>query len=486
MDYFFTSRDKVRRYGAAPDGTDFDGMRYVTRERALKDGTPFFLGSDMRPLEPHCSFFLDLAKTLKAKSLQDYTYDFLDFSDFLESLDPPSDVLSAVEDDLLAYREHCTEHRDEPMSPATWKRRRVTIGSFYDWAVDEAKLLVRRPYYRRPNGRDVLSWGATAALDVRHLTYEQWWFLDRVGLRGLLPDGTADPSFRSAHTLRDSAGGNLSITTGLRLREFRALLDIEVGPPRRDDTAKDVELQAIAKFGLPRTVEIQNEMLREIDWYRRTERAAMVRRASRNLLRRREEFFIVDDVDKRQMKLRGVEHGRRRTRNIKAMDADLRARTMIEGEHGLEPMALFVGRHGRMISNQRWEQIFLDAHARTLRIIEEHGLELEMPNQVRIHDLRHSFAIYMLELLTELLRKQDAEEFARSGRVPAYAADHQSRNPFLTVMRLLGHRRPESTMRYLTYKKKSNLLVAQAIREWNEQDVTYAELAARHGGRENG
>lgn len=255
MDYFFTSRDKVRRFGTAPDGIDLDGLRYVTRERALKDGTPFFLGSDMRPLEPHCSFFLDLAKTLKAKSLQDYTYDFLDFSDFLESLDPPSDVLSATEDDLLAYREHCTEHRDEPMSPATWKRRRVTIHNFYDWAVDEAKLLARRPYYRRPNGRDVLSWGSTAALDVRHLTYEQWRFLDHVGLRGLLPDGKADPSFRSSHTLRDSAVGNLSITTGLRLREFRALLDIEVGPPRRDGTAKEVELQAIAKFGLPRTVE---------------------------------------------------------------------------------------------------------------------------------------------------------------------------------------------------------------------------------------
>ncbi|MER5465452.1 hypothetical protein ABT010_33135 [Streptomyces sp. NPDC002668] len=290
---------KVRRFGAAPDGIDFDFLRYVTRERALKEGTPFFLGSDMRP-QPHCSFFLDLAKTLKAKSLQDYTYDFL------ESLDPPSDVLSATEDGLLAYREHCTEHRDEPMSPATWKRRRVTIHNFYDWAVDEAKLLARRPYYRRPNGRDVLSWGTTAALDVRHLTYEQWGFLDRVGLRGLLPDGTADPSFRSAHTLRDSAAGNLSITTGLRLREFRALLDIEVGPPRRDGTAKEVELQTIAKFGLPRTVEIQDATLREIDWYRRTERAAMVRRASRNLWRRREEFFVVDDVNTRQMKLRGV------------------------------------------------------------------------------------------------------------------------------------------------------------------------------------
>ncbi|MFD8621960.1 MULTISPECIES: hypothetical protein [unclassified Streptomyces] len=120
--------------------------------------------------------------------------------------------------------------------------------------------------YRRPNGRDVLSWGATAALDVRHLTYEQWRFLDRVGLRGLLPDGTADPSF------------------GPRTR--CATAPPAICPSRRDGTAKEVELEAIAKFGLPRTVEIQDATVREIDWYRRTERAATVRKASRNLWRR--------------------------------------------------------------------------------------------------------------------------------------------------------------------------------------------------------
>ncbi|MCX5165006.1 hypothetical protein OOK39_37955 [Streptomyces sp. NBC_00264] len=86
----------------------------------------------------------------------------------------------------------------------------------------------------------------------------------------------------------------------------------------------------------------------------------------------------------------------------------------------------------------------------------------------------------MLEQLTELLIAQDAEQFRLTGRTPAYAADHVSRNPFLTIMRLLGHRRPESTMRYLTYKRKTNLLVARAIRDWNEQDRTYADLAARH------
>ncbi|WP_327258545.1 MULTISPECIES: site-specific integrase [unclassified Streptomyces] len=174
MDYFFTSRVTTRRHHQAVPGVALDGAMYTSRSRALKDGTPFFLGADMRPLEPHCSFFYELAKTLEAKSLRDYTYDFLDLDDFLARLDPPSDLLSATEDDLIAYRDYCIEYRDEPMAPATWKRRRATINRFYDWAVDEARLLDRRPYYRKKNGRDILNWGATSELDVRHLTFEQW------------------------------------------------------------------------------------------------------------------------------------------------------------------------------------------------------------------------------------------------------------------------------------------------------------------------
>ncbi|MEU3226692.1 hypothetical protein ABZ695_26525 [Streptomyces sp. NPDC006976] len=46
----------------------------------------------------------------------------------------------ADEDDLIAYRDYCTEYRDEPMGPATWKRRRATINRFYDWALDEVAI----------------------------------------------------------------------------------------------------------------------------------------------------------------------------------------------------------------------------------------------------------------------------------------------------------------------------------------------------------
>ncbi|MEU2587977.1 hypothetical protein ABZ612_34870, partial [Streptomyces avermitilis] len=191
------------------------------------------------------------------------------------------------------------------------------------------------------------SWGATT-LDVRHLTWRQWNFLKQVGLRGYLPDGRVDRTFRGRSPLRDSAAPELSTTTGMRLQEFSCLLDIEVGPPRRDASPAEVQLQAIAKYGLPRGVMIQDPTLRELDMYRRTERAAQVRAAAKALWRRREDLFVVDDIDLRRMKLSGILDGRRRTFRVESMNADKRRRAVFEGDHGLEPMAMFVGRGGRM------------------------------------------------------------------------------------------------------------------------------------------
>lgn len=420
--------------------------------------------------------FPGAVEVAEAKSLEDYAYDALDLVDFLDQLPVPTDLLSAAEDDLVAYREDCTAHREAPDKPATWRRRRATINNFYDWAVQE-RLLERRPYFRRRGGRDVLAWGATTELDVRHLTWRQWRFLKQVGLRGYQPDGLIDPAFRVRSPLRNSAAAELAVTTGMRLREFSCLLDIEVGPPRRDPSPAEVLLQAIAKFGLPRVVAVQHATLQELDLYRRTERAPMVRASAKALGRRRHELFVVDDIGLRQMKLRGTLHGRRRTFRVEAMPAELRRLAVIEGDHGLEPMALFVSRGGRMPSKQRWEQIFDEAHLRSLRISDEHACDLVMPSRLRIHDTRHTFAVYMLQMLTQLILREESERMAGGGHA-AYLTDHLSRNPLLILQRLLGHRRPSSTLRYLTYIRATNLLVSQAIAEWNDQDKTYADYAA--------
>ncbi|MFE4968982.1 hypothetical protein [Streptomyces sp. NPDC056660] len=92
------------------------------------------------------------------------------------------------------------------------------------------------------------------------------------------------------------------------MREFSCLLDMEVPGPSRGGTAVPVALQAIAKFGFPRVVMVQQMVLRSLELYRRTERAAVVARCGPVLWRRRADLFVVDDVDGRGMRLSGRLH----------------------------------------------------------------------------------------------------------------------------------------------------------------------------------
>jgi hypothetical protein len=259
------------------------------------------------------------------------------------------------------------------------------------WVVHSGAL-AQRPYFKRKSGRDALWGGPVPQLDVHPLTYRQWRFLRQVGLLGLLPDGRGDPAFRGHGRLRNAAVAELAITTGMRLREFSTLLDIEVGPPRRDGSPGEVRLEATAKYGLARTVRILHPVLRQIDLYRRTERAAAIRRAAPTLERHRAELFVVGEVDARRMRVTGRLDGRVRTFDIARMDAALRRRAVIEGAFGLEPMGLFVGRGGRMLGRSRG-QVFDAAHRRSLRLAAADDLGFEMPQRFRIHDMRHTIAI---------------------------------------------------------------------------------------------
>jgi integrase len=472
VDLFVTAADKVRRFFEPPMGTDIDGRRVIARTGALADGTPFFVGADMRPVEPLCSYFFEVQKRSKAKTMLDYAYDLAALADFLARLDPATDLASATEDELVAYRDFRTRDQDRPVSPATWARNRAAINGFYDWLVDSGRL-AGRPYRKRRGGRDVLFWGATKDLDVRHLTHAQWRHLHQVGLGGYLPDGGIDPRFRGADPLRNMVAAELSVTTGMRLQEFSSLLDIEVGPPRRDGSAAEVRVQATAKRSLPRVVLIQHGVLRSIDLYRRTERAAAITRSAAALARQRQHLFVVTDVDTTRMKLAGQLHGRQRVFAVASMPYGLRRITVIDGEHGLEPMALFVGRGGRMVGKSRWEQIFSDASGRAVRLAELAGVV--MPKMVHIHDLRHTFAVYMLQIFTRQLIEE--------GRETAYLSQHVSKNPLLTVQRLLGHRSPASTMKYLRYIEDTDAIVQRALAEWTDADKGFADYAADVAGR---
>lgn len=170
-------------------------MELLSGPEVLPEGTPFFVDEFMRPREPMCSYFFDLARHVGAKSLREYAYDLMGLEDFLSGgLDPPTDLVAAREPDLVASRRWRTQLAPVPVGPATWRRNRAAINGFYDWAVD-AGLIGQRPYLRRRSDRDALSWGAVSDSDVRHLSRSQWVMLYRVGLGGDLSDGSPDPGF---------------------------------------------------------------------------------------------------------------------------------------------------------------------------------------------------------------------------------------------------------------------------------------------------
>lgn len=56
----YAAPEQFRTNGATRVRTcTLDAVAYVPRKGALKAGTPFFIGKDLRPPEPLCSFSLD-------------------------------------------------------------------------------------------------------------------------------------------------------------------------------------------------------------------------------------------------------------------------------------------------------------------------------------------------------------------------------------------------------------------------------------------
>lgn len=99
----------------------------------------------------------------------------------------------------------------------------------------------------------------------------------------------------------------------------------------------------------------------------------------------------------------------------------------MQGERGLEPLELFVGRGGGVLSVSRWQQVFDAAAERARRLSEAVG-GVEMPRRVRLHDLRHTFAVFMLRLLTEHVVEDERRRREAGGSA---GAAHVARSPLM-------------------------------------------------------
>lgn len=117
---------------------------------------------------------------------------------------------------------------------------------------------------------------------VKFVSFEDYLLWRDVGLRGRLPDGRPDPSWRGRHDERNALFADVLIYTGMRLGEASCLLAPELPGERaaaRGLGAIDLG-PAVTKRSRARTVFAPPRLVRALDRYARIERGEMVARIS--------------------------------------------------------------------------------------------------------------------------------------------------------------------------------------------------------------
>ncbi len=438
----------------------------------------------MLPAEPLCSWFLHLAYDGKAaKTMREYAYIVLRLAGFLR--ERGCDLLSAREPDLRAYREARTRLQDRPVGDSMWGKEAQLINQLYRWLVDYGHLRAR-PLRSGGRGRVPMAPRLRRSMDIRHMTLGQYLFFRDVGLGGLLPDSRCDDGFRGRAPQRNRAAADLALSTGMRPQEWATVLLPELGAGgRRPGEPVVFTVQACAKYGRRREVFVPAAALDSVGRYLLLERPGLAEPSARGLARRRRGLFVVSGIDPGSGRLEGELGGRRRVFTMAAMSPALRRITVTETAAGLEPLAVFIGRGGRMLGASAWASYRDGAWRRMLAHAGSAPAGVLPPRRWRWHDLRHTFALQLLRYLELQMDGDDDDAVSMRRRHMAYLGGNIRHNPLLIVSRRLGHASPATTYAYLQYNDDPMNAVEAAFSGWTAgEDATYAELAAHAFGLE--
>lgn len=472
MQLFFTDVQKVRKAGGVA-GVSAAELSAALAKHALAAGTPVLLSESMWPVEPLCSWFVELALNRRsAKTMRAYAYTAVMLLRFLHARG--LDLASATEPDIQDFRRWRLDDAEDTVGEAAWDRDAAAIGSLYDFLVRQ-RIVEHRPWRTTTRRQRSLSSGTRRDLRVRHMELEQYLYCRDVGFGGLAPDAGLDVGFRGWRPHRNRAACELALLTGMRIQEWSTLLLPELGllggtRPR----AADVELGACAKFGHHRSVYVPADAMELLDPYLLLERPEIVATAQGRLRRGYRDLFVITRLEADGAKVHGVLEGRIVTRSIRGMDPELRRIAVLETGDGLDPLALFVGLGGRMLTASGWDRVRWAAWER-MTAWAAGGAAPELPRRCWVyHDLRHTFALRLLIYLTRL-----ALDDGQQQQLPmSTLLDHMSGNPLLQVQRRLGHATPATTYRYVRYLKDPMREVDAAFRDWTAAGgASYADIA---------
>lgn len=394
-------------------------------ERAARNGarhgTPLLLSPSGHP-DARINLFFRTGKMAGARltTWRRYAYALVVWLDFLAVFNRRWDEATAR--DVEAFKDwRLTDLRnDDRIRPTSFDTDRAALNTFYAWASARYGLInpvptVVTPSRRRPSvgdapfaargPRDPLRPAGSTRRQVKWMlrpAFEQW---RDIGLRGYDFDGLRRGGWSGAHEDRDAAFVDGLYGTGLRLREWASILDVELPEVSARRFPRAWLSAACIKGGREgREYRVPRGVLRAVAAYTDAvegSRAEVVRRAQRaGRYERVAGRRLVTGYNVRSRVLYVSTSSGGAPMSVDVLGPDERRLLFRQTPDGLEPLALWLSDDGLPKKAHGWQDTFQRANARIQRLWSAAGSQGQAALFFHAHMARHSFALKWFSILS--------------------------------------------------------------------------------------
>ncbi|MFD1540186.1 tyrosine-type recombinase/integrase [Nonomuraea guangzhouensis] len=462
-----TSRTRASDAPGVPDAAD------VLRRANVDEDQPFILG-------PDGSYDLQLNRCLREldgwgvrseNGRLAYSRDIMLFCRFLHESRGGKSIWECDGADLRAYKVvRLRTPGPHQVTVGTWNRSIAALDKWVQWAIYEG-LLAGEPF--RYVDKTVLTPQGLKQVRVNDqheddpedappefVSMEDYLLWRDVGLRGELPEGRPDPSWRGRHGERNAMFADTLVHTGMRLGEGASLLISEVPPLHGARLVGDVRLSAaVTKRGKRRTVYLPKRVLRALHHFVEIERDELVQRVlSQGGYPVLEGDLLVARAGRHALRLLDTS----KAWSYNAIGAADRQRLLRVDSDGVPagPLWLWLGDEGQPLQPSTWQSAFRRANQRCAKF--------GIPTEIHPHTLRHVYAVHMLGLLL----RQTLRELGRPENASLARAEIRRLligNPMRRLQLLLGHSQESTVYTYLDVLDDAQDIVLAALAEWDAQ-----------------
>ncbi|MEV3871600.1 site-specific integrase [Streptomyces sp. NPDC049906] len=433
----------------------------VAREEAVgvRAGDPIFLSPDNR-VDPVLSLYVQSPGFRRhlAETKRNYATDIALLLTFLWSRG--RSWREAVARDLEDYEHWRLRAAENPVrvGGSKWNRELAAFSGLFAWAVKE-RWISRSPVATRQvlglRG-EVLTVAVAKAKDsrpsnVHWLTPRTWRLWINVGLRGHTRQGVPERGWVGRLEDRNVAFTRLVTSSGLRRLEAGSLLTFEIPKTRLPESryCHGRVAAEVTRSKRSRTFYVSTGAVGDVESYVDSSRAWAVRQAQKaGRYDRLPEMRQVTEVTRgtKPMVRWCDQDGVVGEWELARLTWQERMLLFAEGPEGPEPLWLWLNEQGLPFHPYSWEGVFRTANQRCERVLTPPEHLGRDPHQVfapyaTVHAGRHSFALFMLVVLNEVMDR-------RYGLTPAERRDFRMLygDPWFMVQGLLGHASRETTV----------------------------------------